>query len=252
MDADTIPAIKGLIEHTLIDWEGRLAAEVFLAGCNFRCPFCHARHLVLNRDELESIPLAAVDGCLSRNAGWIEGVVISGGEPTLAPGLPRLIEHFRTRGLAVKLDTNGSHPEVLARLLAEGRLSAVAMDVKAPLDERYHAAAGVTVNLDAIRESIELLIRSNIEYEFRTTVCPVFHDAAAIEGVALAVRGARRYVLQRFRPLNCLDPALTAVQPYNGEQMRRLAKVAARYVHSCAVRGDAESERTTGVPGRQR
>jgi pyruvate formate lyase activating enzyme len=115
------------------------------------------------------------------------------------------------------------------------------MDVKAPLDERYHQVAGVEVDLEAIRASIELIIRSGIEYEFRTTVCPPFHDKDVIEQIALAVRGAKKYVLQRFRPLNCLDPAFNDAPSYTEEQMRELADAARKYVTSCSVSGDADS-----------
>ncbi|MHA1518510.1 MAG: anaerobic ribonucleoside-triphosphate reductase activating protein, partial [Alphaproteobacteria bacterium] len=233
-----LPPVKGLLETTMIDWEGRLATEVFLPGCNFRCPFCHARSLVLEGEVSESIPLAAVDACLERNAGWVDGVIISGGEACLQPGLPDLIRHFRAHGMAVKLDTNGSRPDVLDELLGKAMLTAVSMDVKAPLDERYHAVAGVHVDLDAIRASIEMLIAADVDHEFRTTLCPALHDADAVEQTALAVRGARRYVLQRFRPLNCLNPDFNRIEPFTDEAMRDFADIARRFVSSCQVRGD--------------
>ena len=236
-----LPPVRGLLETTFIDWEGRLAAEVFLGGCNFRCPFCHARHLVLGDEDGESIPIDAVDACVERQEGWIDGIIISGGEPCLQPQLGDFVDHFRRLGLAVKLDTNGSRPEILARLIESGAVDAVSMDVKGPLDQRYHAIAGVEVDLEAIRSSIELLIGGNIEYEFRTTVCPSFHDDDAMDKTGLAVRGAQRYVLQRFRPVNCLDPAFNEVEPYTDEQMRRFADMVRKYVVSCQVRGDQES-----------
>ena len=236
-----LPPIRGFIENTLIDWEGKIAAEVFLPGCNFRCGYCHARYLIESSPDDETIPLDSVLGAIRRQKGWIDGIVISGGEPTLQPGLGDLIRLFRENGLKVKLDTNGSRPEVLERLMQEKLLDHVAMDVKGPLDQRTCDIAGVQVDLDAIQRSIELLIGGDIAYEFRTTVCPAQLDPDAVEATALAVRGAALYYLQGFRPLNCLDPELNSVQPYNPDQMRDLCSRCAKYVRQCAVRGDQTS-----------
>jgi pyruvate formate lyase activating enzyme len=234
-----LPQIKGLQDNTLIDWEGRVAAIVFLAGCNFRCPYCHSRHLVLAPDVLESIPLEQVDEMIKRDAGWLDGVVISGGEPTLQKGLPDLITHFRELGVGVKLNTNGSRPDVIARLLADGILDMIAMDVKAPLDERYERNAGVSVDLAAIEESIERIISSDISYEFCTTVCPALMSEDDVIDTALALRGAKRWVLQKFSPLNCIDQSLLSLPAYAIDTMRSLAKRSQKYVQHCFVRGDA-------------
>lgn len=239
------PPISGFLENTLLDWEGKLAAIVFLPGCNFRCPYCHARHLITPAPFSENIPLHAVLAGLRAQSGWIDGIVISGGEPTLHPDLDELIRHFRHEGLAVKLDTNGSRPDVLRNLLDRELLDYVAMDVKAPLDYRYHHVAGATVDLDAIRRSIHLLIDGDIPYEFRTTVCPALTHHDDIRGIAAAVSGAQLLYLQPFRPVNCLDPALHTTTPYNPDQMRELCALAAPFVHRCIVRGDTASELVT-------
>ena len=234
--------IKGFIENTLIDWEGRVAAVLFVPGCNFRCAYCHASHLLNPDASDESIPIEHVLSSLLRNRGWIDGVVISGGEPTLHKGLRKLVDLFHDSDIPVKLDTNGSRPGVLAELLENNLLGYVAMDVKAPLDYRYGEVASAPVNTEDIRESIEMLIASDIDYEFRTTVCPTQLDAPEIEGIGQAVRGAKAYILQTFRPVNCLDPSLEEVKPYTGDKMRELAKVASKYVQRCMVRGDTASE----------
>jgi len=239
-----LPPIKGLIENTLLDWEGRLAAVVFLPGCNYRCGYCHARHLLSHTDQDEAIPIQHVLASLLRDRNWVDGVVISGGEPTLHASLRELIELFRESDVPVKLDTNGSRPKVLESLLEDGLLDYVAMDVKAPLDERYEKVVRQPVNLDAVRACIELLIESDIGYEFRTTVCPESLAPDDVVDTAKAVRGAALYYLQRFRPWNCLDETLHAVKPYNDEQMRDLAGRCAKYVRRCIVRGDAASEVT--------
>jgi len=236
-----LPPVKGFIENSLLDWEGRLAAVLFLPGCNFRCPFCHGSHLLGDAKQLESIPIPKIMEALVSRKGWIDGVVISGGEPTLHPALSDLIQTFLNAGFAVKLDTNGSRPDVLKDLISKRMVEHVAMDIKAPLDERYSRTAGAEVNLNDIRASIEILIGSGVSHEFRTTVCPPFHTDDDILGAALAIRGASHYYLQNFRPINTLDPSLAEVKPYTGEEMRRLAALAAPFVRHCAVRGDPGS-----------
>ncbi len=237
-----LPQIKGLQENTLIDWEGRVAAIVFLAGCNLRCPYCHSRHLVLAPDVLESIPLAQIDAMIKRDAGWLDGVVISGGEPTIQQTLPDLVLHFRSLGIPVKLNTNGTRPEVISHLLDENLLDAIAMDVKAPLDWRYEHNTATKVDLTAIEESIERILASDISYEFCTTVCPPLLCEDDVIDIAMLLRGARRWVLQRFTPLNCIDPDLMSVAPYDIETMRTLAQRAQKYVQHCLIRGDAAGQ----------
>jgi pyruvate formate lyase activating enzyme len=242
-----LPPIAGYHPTTLIDWPGRLAAVVFLPGCNLRCRFCHAGALLAR--PAESIPLEAVLEHLASRRDWLDGVVICGGEPTLWPTLPQLCEVFRGRGLAVKLDTNGTQPERLAGLLAAGLVDAVAMDVKAPLDERYAAVCGVEVDVAAIGRSVDLLMASRVEYEFRTTVCPAFLGEAEIEAIGGRIAGARRWVLQRFEPTHALDPALRGVAPYDPARMEALAALGRRYVARCLVRGQAENEAMAGRAG---
>jgi len=239
------PPIRGFLENTLLDWEGKLAAIVFLPGCSFRCPYCHARHLVERSSFDENIPLPAVLASLRAQKGWLDGVVISGGEPTFHPDLVELILLFRAQGLPVKLDTNGARPDVLRDLLERRIINYVAMDIKAPLDERYRELCGPEVNLDALRSSISLIIHGGVPYEFRTTVCPAFTGPSEIRGIGRAVRGAQLLYLQPFRPVNCLDPALHKVKPYNLDEMRELRALAAPYVRRCACRGDTAAEPET-------
>lgn len=234
-----LPPVKGLIGNTLLDWEGRIAAILFLPGCNFRCGYCHAKNLLGPESALESVPFDSILQTLARNQGWVDGVVISGGEPTLHRGLGEMIDELHAAGHEVKLDTNGSRPDVLAHLLERKALQFVAMDVKAPLDESYSHVTNVDCDLAAIQESIGLLIDSDVDYEFRTTVCPACLDQEGVIGVARAVRGAKRLVLQPFRPVNCLDPAMEEVKPYKQHVLRRFARGAGKYVRLCCVRGDA-------------
>jgi pyruvate formate lyase activating enzyme len=235
----TLPPIAGYHPTTLIEWPGRLAAVVFLPQCNLRCRFCHAGPLLGSPPE--TIPLESVLGHVASREGWVDGVVICGGEPTTWPTLPDLVRAFRGAGLAVKLDTNGTRPDRLEELLAAGLLDAIAMDLKAPLDQRYHEVCGPDrLDLDAVSRSIDLLMSCHAEYEFRTTVCPALHGEAEIRAMGERIAGARRWVLQRFEPAHALDPALRMVRPYDLPTMESLAAIGRQYVARCSVRGQPE------------
>jgi len=217
--------IKGFLETTFLDWPGRIASVLFLAHCNFRCPYCHNHSLVLKPAQLPNIPLEEVLTFLKRNKGWIDGIVISGGEPTIYKDLPVLIEQFKALGLAVKLDTNGTNPLLLERLIGEGLIDYVALDVKAPLDpERYGRMAGREVEIEPIRESIGLLQRKDMPYEFRTTLVPSLLSRQDILRLAEEIKGSRRYVLQNFNPQDPLDPELKRLNPFTREELTELSQ----------------------------
>ena len=234
------PPIKGFIRNSLLDWEGRIASVVFLAGCNFRCPWCHARHLVLGAPDFERIFFDPILEYLRRHADWVDGVVISGGEPTLYADLEDMIDVIRSLGLGVKLDTNGSRPEVLGRLIENGKLDYVAMDVKAPLDERYHKAAGCKVDLPAITRSIGLLIGGDVDYELRTTVCSNVLSEKDMGDMSESLAGAERWILQPFRPINCIDAAFLEIAAATPEELGRLARLVRRTGRCVVVRGSTE------------
>jgi len=240
-----LPPIAGYHPTTLIDWPGRLAAIVFLPGCNLRCRFCHAGALLSDPDEV--VPLEGILEHMASREGWLDGVVICGGEPTLWPTLPDLCRRFRDAGVAVKLDTNGTRPEALEGLLAAGLVDAVAMDLKAPLDARYAEVCGVeTVDLAALRRSIALLMGGRVEYEFRTTVVPTFIGEDEIRAMGAEIAGAETWTLQPFEPEGALDPALRTVQPYAPAQLAALAEIGRQYVARCKVRGQAEGAGLAG------
>jgi pyruvate formate lyase activating enzyme len=199
---------KGFIETSFIEWPGRIVSVVFLPGCNFRCPWCHNLNLVLYPETLPDIPISNVITRINELAGWVDGVVITGGEPTVSANLPDIIQLFADHTIEVKLDTNGSRPDVLETLLTKNLLSGISMDIKAPLNiEKYSAVAGVPVDIRVIEQSIRLIIRSGIWYEFRTTVLADFHtddDIEQIQRVLHDVSGPeplqRPLKLQRARP----------------------------------------------------
>ena len=179
---------------------------------------------------------------LRERKGWIDGVVVTGGEPLLHANLRPLLTVLRAEGVGIKLDTNGTSPDALAELIDEGLIDFVSMDVKAPLDrEQYEAIVEAECDMAALGRTIQLLIEGEVDYEFRTTVCPAFTDADDIVEIARALSGAKRLVLQQFRPQNCLDRYLLEVEPLIRETLQEYAALAAPYVETCFVRGDPKT-----------
>jgi len=219
-----LPPIKGFLETSFIDWPGKLCAILFVGGCNFRCPFCHNHPLVLAPEGMETIPFAEIMGRLAARKNWLAGVCISGGEPTLSPGLPALIVRLKAEGWAIKLDTNGSRPEVLAQLLADNLLDMVAMDVKTVLvQDKYERCAGGPVDLGAIQKSIDLLSYSNISHEFRMTIAPGLHtEEDIIAWNQQFDRSRSRLTLQNFNPRTTLDVRFEKEQGFAPEIFSRL------------------------------
>ncbi|MGQ3686264.1 MAG: anaerobic ribonucleoside-triphosphate reductase activating protein [Candidatus Loosdrechtia sp.] len=231
--------IKGFIENSLIEWEGKIVSILFLPTCNLRCPYCHAPHLIQTPEELESIPPDVVISKIWKSCGWVDGVVISGGEPTLHKHLSVLIQSLKETGIRVRLDTNGTNPYMLEYLIRRNLLDCVAMDIKAPLrKEKYEQIAGTSCNIEDIKKSIQIIMQSGIEYEFRTTVCPSQLDGDDIEDIAMAIQGAQRYIIQSFRPGHCLDTGMVTAAPYPAETLRDFAAHANKYVNYCCVRGE--------------
>ncbi|MFA6252488.1 MAG: anaerobic ribonucleoside-triphosphate reductase activating protein [Candidatus Paceibacterota bacterium] len=193
--------IGGFQKFTLIDYPGKLSSIVFLSGCNFRCPFCYSRELVLPEyiSEHPQISKETVIDYLKKRIGMLEGVVICGGEPTLNSDLKDFCSDIKKMGYCIKLDTNGSNPEALKDLIGSKLIDYVAMDIKAPLNsESYRKAVGVDVSIEKIKESIEMIKSSGIEYEFRTTVVPGIHSEEDIISMAKAIAPAKRYFIQQF------------------------------------------------------
>ncbi len=213
--------VKGFIENSFVDWPGMLCAVVFLPGCNFRCPYCHNAELVLRPDALQDVDWTEIADYLHSQRGWIDGVCISGGEPTLHRGLPDVFRAVRAMGLAAKLDTNGSNPAMLEALMAEGLLDYVAMDVKSCLDEQHYCMITGAANMfDAVKQSIRILLGGSVDYEFRTTVVPTFHKPDDIFRLAAELNGAPRLRIQNFSPSeSILDPRLKNLQPFTDEQI---------------------------------
>lgn len=233
------PPIKGLIENSLIEWEGHIAAVVFLPGCNLRCRYCHSPHLVENHHLLEDIALERVLHCVARQRGWVDGVVISGGEPTLHdPGLRDLIHALKGIPTKVWLETNGTRPAVLQKLLQANLLDGVAMDVKAPLHpERYRRIVRDDVSTDLLRQSIQMILAKVPDHEFRVTLAPGYITVDDVVDIARSVEGASRLALQNLRPVRCLDRSLETCEPFAPEVIEEMVEKARPYVGRVIVRG---------------
>lgn len=218
------PPLKGFLETSFVDWRGQISAVVFLPGCNFACPYCHNYMLVSDPDSLETFALDDVLDRLRPFAGWIDGVVVSGGEPTLHPGLAGLLAAIKAEGFAVKLDSNGHRPKVLKDLADRGLVDMVAMDIKAPLENlAYRRATGRTVDLELVRESMEFLKTSGMPHEFRSTIWPDWHDEEALRAMARDLVGCQCWTLQALNPENAWNPeALGPGKPYSAEDLARL------------------------------
>lgn len=190
--------IAALLPTSLIDFPHKIVAVLFTAGCNFRCPFCHNPELVLPEETcgIKYILQEDVFAFLRERKGFLDGLVITGGEPTIHPDLAGFIERVKSLGYLIKLDTNGSRPEDLAALLDARLLDYVAMDLKAP-PSRYNELAGVSIDMGAIKEAIHLIREKAPDYEFRTTVAPTMRRQDLEKMIAL-IDGAKSYWLQQF------------------------------------------------------
>lgn len=191
--------IHGFLKTTLLDYPGRVAATVFTGGCNFRCPFCHNGDLVLSPDESPLIPTEEIFAHLKRRQGILDGVCISGGEPTLASDLEDFIREIRALGFAVKLDTNGYRPDVLIRLCEQGLLDYVAMDIKHTPDKYNSICRRDQFDISRILTSVDFLMQSAVPYEFRTTLVRELHQKEDILRLGTWLRGAKAYYLQAYR-----------------------------------------------------
>jgi len=227
--------IQGLQKLTLLDFPGKVACTVFCGGCNFRCPFCHNAPLVLEPDAYEAVSEEDFFALLQKRRGVLEGVCVTGGEPLLQPGLSDFLQKIHDTGTCVKLDTNGGMPERLAPLLRGGLVDYVAMDIKNSR-ERYAETIGVPgFSTRAVEESVRLLMKSGIDYEFRTTVVRELHREADFRRIGEWIAGAKHYFLQAFKDSGSLiSPGLHGC---SREEMERFRTVVLPFVPSAQLRG---------------
>jgi pyruvate formate lyase activating enzyme len=230
----------GLTKQSLSDYPGRIAAVLFTRGCNLRCPFCHNPHLLGARRSTgdQGWSLKDVLKLLEERKGFLDGVVITGGEPTLNPGLPSAIRLIKEMGYLVKLDTNGTGYEMVRELLQEELVDYIAMDIKAPLDmAKYYKACGRLHSREFlnIRNTILMLKEAPIPVEFRTTVVPGLHTLKDIIDIARQIQGASLYTLQQFRPEITLNPSFGKIVPFSAEELQQMALQCSAFVKQVRV-----------------
>ena len=226
--------INGFQKLTLLDFPSRTAAIIFTAGCDLRCPFCHNAPLVNRIRFDERIDEKEVLDYLKKRAGLLDGVVISGGEPLLQKDIEDFIRELRSLGYKIKLDTNGSSPDKLARLLSEGLIDYVAMDIKnAPA--LYPKTTGIdALDIAPFERSKNIILSSGVDYEFRTTVTKELHTAESIASAAEWIKGAKRYFIQNFKDSG--DTVGTGSTPLSHEELKALTSAAAPFVAEVSAR----------------
>ncbi|HBY21221.1 MAG: anaerobic ribonucleoside-triphosphate reductase activating protein [Clostridiales bacterium GWE2_32_10] len=227
--------IKGLIKTSLIDYPGKIATTIFVGGCNLRCPYCHNGDLVLTPNNLKTYTESEVWEHIEKRKKLLDGICITGGEPTLYDDLPDFIEKIKDHGLLVKLDTNGTNPEMLKKLLDNNSLDYVAMDIKNSR-EKYSLTTNINVaDLVKVDESIKLLIDSNIDYEFRTTVVRELHDEENFHEMGKWINGAKRYYLQQYEESD--KQIKKGFSAYDVAELLRFRDIMNEYVGKVNVRG---------------
>lgn len=230
--------IKGFLETSFLDWDGKITAVIFLPECNFRCPFCHNFGLISRPEQFPSIDPEKVIEFLKEHHDFLDGLCVTGGEPCLhAKELKEFLSRVKALNFSVKLDTNGYQPAVLEELLAAKLIDYLAMDIKGPLDERYNELAGIRVKIELIKRSVSLIMKSGLDYEFRTTVIPGQIGAEAVADIAREIAGAKKYVLQQFIPQNSRDEGYRTLAAYQPEKLAELRQIAAEFVPNTVVRG---------------
>lgn len=225
-------SIGGLQKSSLLDFPNKIACIVFTNGCNLRCGYCH------NPELFEKEPVLTVSAFfdfLKTRIGKLDGVVITGGEPTLQSDLKNVIEEIKSLGFAVKLDTNGTNPVILQALLSDNLLDYIAMDIKAPF-QKYKKITNVDVDTKKIEKSIDLIMKSSVDYEFRTTVVKSQLTFDDFEIIGKTINGAKRYYLQEFIPSKILDDKLISEKSYTHDEFKKICAMLKKYVEICDFR----------------
>lgn len=236
--------IGGLEKFSLIDYPGHLSAIVFTKGCNFRCQFCYNPMLVwpdqtgkTNNEDHSDFNENDLLVFLASRVGKLDAVVVTGGEPTLHADLPEFLDKIKQLGFKVKLDSNGTNPEILSLLIREKLVDYLAMDIKAS-PKKYDLVTGVQQNLEKIKESIKIIKNSGLPYEFRTTIVPELATIKDISEMGELIKGADKWYLQKFKSDTTLvNRDFENFNPYKDEEMNAMCEIAKKYVKICSVRG---------------
>ena len=227
--------IKGFVTSSLVEWDGKIVATIFLGGCNFKCKFCSNKELVLSPEKLKSISFKNIKESLEKNREFIDGIVITGGEPTIHPDLPDLCEKIKNLGFKVKIDTNGSNPKLLKELFEKNLADCVAMDIKTSFGN-YKKISGFD-DIEKIKKSI-FLVTKFPEYEFRITMFPEIkkEDLLEISEYLKKNNANKAFFLQQFRNWDCIDKSAEEIKPYKKEEIENFLNLVRNYFDKSGVR----------------
>jgi pyruvate formate lyase activating enzyme len=226
--------ICGLEKMSLVDYDGLVASTVFTGGCNFKCGFCHNSALVINANNLQTIPEEEVISYLKKRVGIVDGLCVSGGEPTLQKDLPNFLEKVKEIGLKIKLDTNGTRPDLIKYFHQSGLVDYFAMDIKNDKDNYAKIIGFDSYNTLKVEQSVEYFLKSNADYEFRTTLISEYHSIENIKAIAEWIKGAKKYFLQKFRNgENCI---LTNLNEVPLETAKEYLKILSPYIQKVSLR----------------
>lgn len=221
--------MRGFIENSLLEWDNHVASVVIAGGCNLRCPYCHSWRYVTGLSELDRLDTEAVFELLDRQSDWIDGVVFTGGEPTLQPGLETMMRRVKDFEVPIKLHTNGTRPEVVEKLAGDGLIDCLALDYKAPLDTRFFAAAGIDPDADVLKNvwrTFEFAAKSGLNREYHTTLAPAFIDAETFAEMAAELEPGGAWFLQQYENGDCLNPGAAGFKRYGNEELDEFEKIA--------------------------
>lgn len=228
--------ITGFQKTSLMDYPGYIVSIIFTQGCNFSCPYCHNSDLIpLENGKREYFPLSYIYQFLKKRKGLIDGICITGGEPTLQSDLYSFIKHVKEMNLKIKLDTNGSKPALVKNLVTKKLINYLAMDIKGPLD-RYHEIVGKVINTDNIKKSISLIKKSGIDYEFRTTVVPGLHCLKDIKKIGYLIKGANKFFIQNFKPKNTFNKSFLRKNGFPPVKLKEFKETIKPYVKYVEIR----------------
>ncbi len=227
----------GFEETSFVDWDDRVSGVLFVGACNLHCPFCHNHRVAADDPELPTLQWPELVALLNRRREWLSGIVVTGGEPLMHPEVFALLDRIKALGFPTKLDTNGTFPYQLSSLVTLGLVDYVAMDIKAPLNEKYEQACGGPVDLAVIRRSVRLLMQSGVPYEFRITLVPGLIDPDDIPGIGRALQGARAVYLQSYVPQNARAESYREKKPYRLAEAESMAESLRPFVSSVRLRG---------------
>jgi len=228
--------IGGLEKSSLIDYPGKVSAVVFTYGCSLRCPYCHNPELVIERFNKDiQIRQKYFFDFLKKRVGKLDGVVITGGEPLIYDDLDIFICKIKKMGFLVKLDTNGMHPDKLQYIIDKGLVDYIAMDVKYS-ESSYIKLAGGKIAYRKISKSIQIIMNSGIEYEFRTTYVKGIHDLDSVEQIASLIKDSRVYYIQNFREGKSIDPTLSSINSFSPTELKKIKQIAKKYIKNVVIR----------------